>query len=277
MAARDRSPTRAPRRARRAREIEWSVEWHEGHYTRRRFVNSYRLSNDGRFIEIKVSNFETYRITFLIDATDFEAVSNITWCALPNEKRSYWSIVTSNCGSPKLNGYPSSTRLARYLKNYIGPLTIDHLNRDTLDNRQENLRVATTKEQANNRKLHEENTSGHNGISTVQPRYYWRVNYKPEGGQPRTKRWRINTADGGQPVDIVDWIASMRRAGFRGRLEPVRDNKKGNYVLQWTDEIQRNSSNFELSEQGLAEALAVRDEAYDNIENYNGREYPPTD
>ena len=42
--------------------------------------------------------------------------------------------------------------------------TIDHINRDPSDNRLENLRWATMKEQSENKGIYKNNTSGHKGI-----------------------------------------------------------------------------------------------------------------
>ena len=52
---------------------------------------------------------------------------------------------------------------------------IDHINGDTSDNRLENLRCVTRKENALNQKLPRNNTSGHIGVS-----------------QTRTGRWSAN-------------------------------------------------------------------------------------
>lgn len=52
---------------------------------------------------------------------------------------------------------------------------LDHINRDTIDNRIENLRVATTAQNASNRKLFSSNTSGVKGVSWHKARIKWFV------------------------------------------------------------------------------------------------------
>lgn len=55
------------------------------------------------------------------------------------------------------------------------PEQLDHINRDTLDNRIENLREATSSENAQNRKLFANNSSGAKGVSWSERNKAWFV------------------------------------------------------------------------------------------------------
>ena len=62
-------------------------------------------------------------------------------------------------------------RLHRLIMNTAS--IVDHINGITLDNRRENLRVATHAENMQNRKLHTNNTSGYKGVESS--RGLWRA------------------------------------------------------------------------------------------------------
>lgn len=54
-------------------------------------------------------------------------------------------------------------------------LLVDHANGDPLDNRRANLRLATPAENAQNRKLHANNTSGYKGVCRIGDRWQARI------------------------------------------------------------------------------------------------------
>ena len=60
-----------------------------------------------------------------------------------------------------------------FIPNPVNKPQIDHINRNSLDNRLINLRWATRQEQGNNQKLRESNTSGVKGVSFAKSRQKW--------------------------------------------------------------------------------------------------------
>jgi|SRR5699024_1328097 len=52
--------------------------------------------------------------------------------------------------------------------------TVDHINRDKKDNRSENLRLCSQKENARNASLHKNNTSGYTGVERT-PEGKWKA------------------------------------------------------------------------------------------------------
>jgi len=70
------------------------------------------------------------------------------------------------------DGKYSNLRIHNLILGYYGPLTIDHINRNVLDNREENLRLATMKQQAFNRKKMGNSTNKYKGVHK-QPYGKW--------------------------------------------------------------------------------------------------------
>ena len=76
--------------------------------------------------------------------------------------------------STKIHGQHWCVHKLIYLYHYgINPVQLDHINRDTADNRIENLRVASGSENACNRKLFANNTSGCKGVSWSKRANKW--------------------------------------------------------------------------------------------------------
>lgn len=62
-------------------------------------------------------------------------------------------------------------------------LSVDHKNRNTLDNRRENLRFCTKSQNAMNSKKRVGNTSGHKGVSWEKNRQKWKAYLNLQGKQ----------------------------------------------------------------------------------------------
>lgn len=97
----------------------------------------------------------------IIDDEDFDRVSQYKWAA-------HWS--------PGMNAYRavrSENKKTIYLHRFIlkAPegLVVDHINRDMLDNRKENLRLATVSQNQQNRNSKSKNTTGYKGVSYYKP------------------------------------------------------------------------------------------------------------
>ena len=69
-----------------------------------------------------------------------------------------------------------------YMNGEFPTLKIDHINRDGFDNKWENLRELTQKQNSENRSIAKNNTSGHPGVDWAKKLGKWRaritVNYK---------------------------------------------------------------------------------------------------
>ncbi len=76
--------------------------------------------------------------------------------------------------------------MERVLKRRLEPQEqVDHINRDSLDNRRKNLRLATNVQNGQNRSKQRNNTSGYKGVSWDKARGRWRA-FIQVGGTHKT-------------------------------------------------------------------------------------------
>lgn len=77
--------------------------------------------------------------TTMIDLEDVDKVKTRKWNVLPTRTNTYI-----------YSKHPQHTKLHRLILDYYGPLEIDHINHNSLDNRKQNLRIVTRSENASN-------------------------------------------------------------------------------------------------------------------------------
>ena len=66
-------------------------------------------------------------------------------------------------------------KLHRYIMNCPEDMVVDHINHNTLDNRKENLRICTKKQNERNIKLRSNNVSGYTGVGFHKETNKWRA------------------------------------------------------------------------------------------------------
>jgi len=93
-------------------------------------------------------------IKFLFDLEDFDAIKNLCWYI------SYYGYVVAH--NPKIN---KSVFLHRFIFNCKKGDTIDHINRNKLDNRKENLRIVSQSKNVFNSPIRSNNTTGVTGVT----------------------------------------------------------------------------------------------------------------
>lgn len=129
------------------------------------FVNNKRASRLTTRVKsvfmprIQVTSSTRNDLYVIIDDEDVELVSQYNWYL-----HTYGYVsATINCKKVLMHrllmGNPS--------------LDVDHINGDRLDNRRENLRLATRSQNLANRKLNKNNTTGYRGVSFYRGR--WRA------------------------------------------------------------------------------------------------------
>lgn len=111
-------------------------------------------------IELRLTNTDEVA---LIDASDYEKVKGIKWF-----KNSNGYVAKSlYVGNGKWEGL----KLHRMIMDAPKGVLVDHINRNRLDNRRSNLRLATPLENTRNTSLAKNNTTGYKGVSERKGKY----------------------------------------------------------------------------------------------------------
>jgi HNH endonuclease/AP2 domain len=94
----------------------------------------------------------------MVDDEDFEWLNQFKWHATIRDHRIY---ARRNVGK-----YPSRSSLLmhRVLVDAPEGMVIDHINRNTLDNRRSNLRICSFVQNVRNQRIRKNNTSGFKGV-----------------------------------------------------------------------------------------------------------------
>lgn len=127
-------------------------------------ANEIVIDNDVAYVLIyDKDGKETCRAT--IDLEDVERVKGLKWSLL-----SGYAWCTSK-----------ETYLHRFILDYDGDMDIDHINRNRLDNRKDNLRIASHSDNSKNIKLPTDNKTGVIGVCWDKTRSKWRAEIKVDG------------------------------------------------------------------------------------------------
>lgn len=135
-----------------------NMEYCVKHYAQ---INKYgKIFERTRFDTNKIVNRDGFSEMILYDDHGNEkAVTKIDNDDIDRVSDSRWSLTGGYVANGK-NGL-----LHRFIFRCEDGLIIDHINRDKLDNRKSNLRLASVSENNMNRKLNKGNTSGYTGVS----------------------------------------------------------------------------------------------------------------
>ena len=112
-------------------------------------------------MEINVDSKKYGEHTIIIDDEDFEKVKEYKWHVSPQAKGRplYAKTMIKKDGKIKI------IKLHRLIMNFPSGYTIDHINNDSLDNRKENLRICTSRENSLNCIKRKTGTSVYKGVS----------------------------------------------------------------------------------------------------------------
>lgn len=130
--------------------------------------NIYNIKND--FTEMIINSKKNGLIKVKIDITDIDKCNQIRWCYAKNKDSAYIE------GTYK----GKKVKLHRFILNVTdNKILVDHINRNTLDNRKSNLRFATNQENSFNKSIRSDNKSGYPGVDFKNNK--WRAKIKYNG------------------------------------------------------------------------------------------------
>lgn len=96
----------------------------------------------------------------IIDAEDLPIVSKYKWCAKKSGSR-YYAVAYVRGGGRSNN---KQVAMHRLILDYYGPLDVDHINGNQLDNRKCNLRIVTRSQNNLNQNKVRKGTSKYKGV-----------------------------------------------------------------------------------------------------------------
>lgn len=191
--------------------------------------DEYKISTKEKVLIFDIGDRTTY-----VNEEDFEKFKNLRWF-LTNE---YAGVCIGR----------TTRRVHRLIMDAPEDKVVDHINRNRLDNRRENLRVVSTRENNLNRKGKSNCKSGYNGIM-----YYdrWQVN-KNFGGRKRTFCFKTEQ-EAQEFINQNGWSTKARHYVY--------------WLFQWypQDGGKAGSKSFK----SLEEALEFRRAVYEQIRNFN--------
>jgi hypothetical protein len=130
-----------------------------------------------------MSEYKTIPLTLgqmaRVDAEDYEALACFKWQALWSpDVRSFYAGRSAQHGVRQMHRVILGLTVGDGLK-------VDHINHDTLDNRRENIRVATNAENCRNQRIRSDNKTGFRGV-------VWREEMQKYRAHIRTNGVRVN-------------------------------------------------------------------------------------
>lgn len=128
------------------------------------------------YVEMIIDSKRWGRKIVLIDKDVVDICKKYTWY-VSECKRNVLYVYTVT-GNRNVN---TKLSLHRFLTSCPKGLTVDHINRDTLDNRLSNLRVCNQTIQNLNQRIRTDNKSGYRNICFNPKRNCWRVTFQRFG------------------------------------------------------------------------------------------------
>lgn len=136
--------------------------------------NKFTVSADGLIATIQLKRRSGEIIHCHVDSADLPKLLafNVSWYAAWNPKAKRFYV---DC-SRKVNGTWRTLSLHRFLMDEPEGLEIDHWNQESLDNRRENLRIATKSQNMMNRSgARSDSKTGHRAISHAYGKFMLKV------------------------------------------------------------------------------------------------------
>ena len=124
-----------------------------------------------------VINIKGYDV--IIDDEDYDKITSRTWRVQQKRRGVYFTTYISKHNKKQIN-LPLHHLIIGRIRG--DPRDVDHINRNTLDNRKENLRFATKAQNRWNQGMFKNNTTGYKGVSRYRENQY-RATFRWNGHQ----------------------------------------------------------------------------------------------
>jgi len=144
--------------------------------------------------EDKMAELNLCGYTLIVDEEDIPRIQERTWHLHRSKRHLDLGLIYFLSNASKKYNTPA-LRLHRYILNYYGNLSVDHINRDTLDCRKENLRIVSQVTNIYNRSIQRNCKSGNRGIFFTNNKWY--VAYTYDG---KRRQYAFNTKEKAQCV-----------------------------------------------------------------------------
>lgn len=108
----------------------------------------------------------------LVDDEDFDDLSKHKWYSRKHGKTYYATRIITVCRSPRIR---INIHMHREIMHAPTKLCVDHIDRNGLNNKRNNLRICTTKENQKNKGIQKNNTSGFKGVMWDKGCLKWRA------------------------------------------------------------------------------------------------------
>lgn len=118
----------------------------------------------------------------LVDDQDYDRLSQYKWSAAYMKNVDGWYAHRGTRMCERRAGMPCVVSMHREVMGFPAGIEVDHVNRNPLDNRRENLRLATHSQNGGNRKRDRDSSSEYKGVVWYKKVNKWRasirVNYE---------------------------------------------------------------------------------------------------
>lgn len=141
----------------------------------------------------------------IVDDEDFEYLNQWKWHSFrENESKGFYAIRGEYIPSTQR---ANAIRMHRVLMSlpYKDKRIVDHINGNSLDNRRDNLRIATQTENKRNSKKRINNTSGYKGVCLFKRDGTWQAQCKTIGGKGHIGYFK-SKADAAQAYILVAYL-----------------------------------------------------------------------
>jgi hypothetical protein len=157
-------------------------------------IKSQKMKMRESYKEDKMAELNLCGYTLIVDEEDIPRIQERTWHLHRSKRHLDLGLIYFLSNASKKYNTPA-LRLHRYILNYYGDLSVDHINRNTLDCRKENLRIVSQVTNIYNRSIQRNCKSGNRGIFFTNNK--WHVSYTYDGNR---RQYTFNTKEEAQCV-----------------------------------------------------------------------------